>query len=57
MKRKQRRKQKLYGLLMIVASLFFSWQFKGLGYENWFLILAGIIPGIYAIFTRETMFI
>ena len=57
MKRKQKRKQKLYGLLMIVASLFFSMQFKELGYENWFLILAGIIPGTYAIFTREKMFV
>ncbi len=57
MKRKQKRKQKLYGLLMIVASLFFAWQLKELGYENWFLILAGIIPGTYAIFTREKMFV
>ena len=57
MKRKQKRKQKLYGLLMIVASLFFAWQLRGLGYENWFLILGGIIPGIYAIFTREKMFV
>ncbi len=57
MKRKQKRKQRIYGLLMIVASLFFSWQFRELGYENWFVILAGIIPGTYAIFTREKMFV
>ena len=57
MKRKQKRKQRLYGLVMIVASLFFSGQLKELGYENWFLILAGIIPGTYAIFTREKMFV
>lgn len=57
MKRKQKRKQRIYGLLMIVASLFFAWQFKGLGYENWFLILVGIIPGTYALFTREKMFV
>lgn len=57
MKRKQKRKQRIYGLLMIVASLFFAWQFKGLGYENWFVILGGIIPGTYALFTREKMFV
>ena len=55
MKTETKRKQKLLGVAMITVSLFFAWRFKTLGYENWFLILSGIIPGIYAVFTKERM--
>ncbi len=57
MKKNNKRKQRLMGLAMILASLFFSWRFYLLGYENWFMLLMGIIPGVYAIFTKETMFL
>ena len=53
MTKQMKRKQKLIGVAMIIASVFFAWRFWTLGYENWFLILCGLIPGFYAIFTKE----
>ena len=57
MKKREKKKQRLMGLAMIAASLFFAWRFYLLGYENWFMLLMGIIPGVYAIVTREKMFL
>lgn len=50
-------KQKGIGVLMVVISIISAIVARGAGYENWFLLLGGIIPGIYAIFTRQMIFV
>lgn len=48
----ERQVQRRFGLILIALSVIFAYRIKALDYENWFLILGGIIPGIYCIFTK-----
>ena len=50
--RHERKVQSRFGLILILISVIFAYRIKALDYENWFLILGGIIPGIYCIFTK-----
>lgn len=56
MKMSDKVKQKLMGVFMIIVSIVFAMIFRE-QYEGWFLILGGIIPGIYAIFTKKMIFV